>query len=556
MKEFHQRIEIINFNLQLQSPPSWLMFGKDVHSKIYFIGLACLAASLPLSVFTTSVFEIILATNWLLEGNFKGKWRKFRERKSLWFILSIYLIFLAGLVFTTDFAYAFHDLRIKLPIFVLALIMGLSEPITAKQFKWVLLFLVAGVFAGSMCSMAVLTGIFEYAYSDPREISLFVDHIRFSLLINLAIFFLLYLILNPGITKSRRERTLYTLLLSWLVVFLFILQAITGIVVFLAVGFILFWFNLHMVPTKVLKRALAVFMIIGILIGLSILGKSISRFYKVEKIDCKSIEQTTLNGNPYSHDFSQDFIENGHYIWLYFCEPELRKEWNLVSEFDYDSKDSLGNEIKYVIIRYLTSKGLRKDSAGMAELDRADIRLIEQGKANYIFGKKFSMYNQMYLILWQIDVFRKNGNPSGHSVTQRILYLQAAIDIIRDNFWYGVGTGDVINSYLAYYKKIDSPLSERWRLRAHNQLLTFLLTYGIFGFIWILIGFLYPVYLERKWNDYFMIVFLLVGFFSMLNEDTLETHTGVSFFAVFYSLFLFARRNIKPDLLAHEKPDK
>ncbi len=532
------------------------MFGKDVHSKIYFIGLACLAASLPLSVFTTSVFEIILAANWLIEGNFKGKWRKLRERKSLWFILSIYLIFLAGLVFTTDFDYAFHDLRIKLPIFVLALIMGLSEPITSKQFKWVLLFLVAGVFAGSMSSMAVLTGIIDYAYTDPRETSLFVDHIRFSLLIDLAIFFLLYLILNPGMTKSRRERVLYTLLLSWLVVFLFILQAITGIVVFLAVGFILFWVYLHKVPTVVLKRTLTAFMIIGTLIGLSILSKSISRFYKVEKVDRENIEQTTLNGNTYSHDFSQDFIENGHYIWLYFCEPELRKEWNLVSEIDYDSMDSLGNEIKYVIIRYLTSKGLRKDSAGMAELGKEDIRLIEQGKANYLYGKKFSMYNQMYLILWQIDVFRKNGNPSGHSVTQRILYLQAAIDIIGDNFWYGVGTGDVINSYSAYYKKINSPLSERWRLRAHNQLLTFLLTYGIIGFIWILVGFLYPVYLERKWNDYFMIVFLLVGFFSMLNEDTLETHTGVSFFAIFYSLFLFARRNIKPDLLKNERPDK
>ncbi len=138
------------------------MFGKEVHSKIYFIGLACLAASLPLSVFTTSVFEIILAANWLLAADFNGKIRKLKERRSLWFILSIYLVFLAGLIITKDFAYAFHDLRIKLPIFVLALIMGLSEPITAKQFKWVMLFLISGVFASSLCSMAVLTGIIDY----------------------------------------------------------------------------------------------------------------------------------------------------------------------------------------------------------------------------------------------------------------------------------------------------------------------------------------------------------------------------------------------------------
>ncbi len=531
------------------------MFGKEVHSKIYFIGLACLAASLPLSVFTTSVFEIILAANWLLEADFRSKLWKLRERRSLWFILSIYLVFLAGLVFTKDFAFAFHDLRIKLPIFVLALIMGLSEPITSKQFKWVLLFLVTGVFASSVSSMAVVTGIIDYTYTDPREISLFVDHIRFSLLIDIAIFSLVYMILDREMA-TRWERIIYSMLLGWLVIFLFILQAITGIIIFLGVGFILFWVYLHKVPTVVLRWTLAVFMIIGTLIGLSILTRSIGRFYKVEKIDRENIEQTTINGNPYTHDFSQEFIENGHYIWLYFCEPELRKEWNLVSEIDYDNQDSLGNEIKYIIIRYLTSRGLRKDSAGMAQLGSEDIRLIEQGKANYLHGKKFSLHNQMYLIFWQIDVFRKNGNPSGHSVTQRILYLQAALDIIGDHFWIGVGTGDVMTAYSAHYQKVNSPLSERWRLRAHNQLLTFMLTYGIIGFIWILVGILYPVCLERKWNDYFMIMFLLVGFFSMLNEDTLETHTGVSFFAFFYSLFLFARQNFKPDLTEHGKPDK
>ena len=103
------------------------MFGKEVHSKIYYIGLACLAASLPLSVFTTSVFEIVLSANWLLEGQFKGKIRKFRERKSLWMFLSVYMIFLAGLLFTKDFTYAFHDLRIKLPLLLLPLIFGTSR---------------------------------------------------------------------------------------------------------------------------------------------------------------------------------------------------------------------------------------------------------------------------------------------------------------------------------------------------------------------------------------------------------------------------------------------
>ncbi len=81
-----------------------------------------------------------------------------------------------------------------------------------------------------------------------------MDHIRFSLLIDLGIFSLFYMILNPDMIKSVTERILYILLLCWLVVFLFILQAITGIVIFLAVGFILFWVYLNKVPYGGFKK--------------------------------------------------------------------------------------------------------------------------------------------------------------------------------------------------------------------------------------------------------------------------------------------------------------
>ena len=86
------------------------MFGKEVHSRIYFIALACLAASLPLSIYTTSMFQLILLGNWIFEGRFAEKWVMFRERKSIWLILSVYLVFLIGLIYTSDFDYALHDL--------------------------------------------------------------------------------------------------------------------------------------------------------------------------------------------------------------------------------------------------------------------------------------------------------------------------------------------------------------------------------------------------------------------------------------------------------------
>jgi len=109
------------------------MFGGKIHSGIYLIGLMGLAISLPLSVFSTSLFLIILVTNWVLEGQFPAKFQHIRARKSLWFIISIYLIFILGLIFTKDFSYAFHDLKIKLPFFLIPLVICTSSPLSRKE---------------------------------------------------------------------------------------------------------------------------------------------------------------------------------------------------------------------------------------------------------------------------------------------------------------------------------------------------------------------------------------------------------------------------------------
>ncbi len=517
------------------------MFGKVVHSRAYVISLACLAASLPLSIFTTSVCLIVLFGNWVLEGRFREKWKVFRHRRSIWLILSVYLVFLVGLLYTSDYSYAFHDLKIKLPLVVLPVIVGTSPPISRSELKWILLALVAGVVIGTLASVSVLVGIIDVPFKDMREISLFISHIRFSLLINMAIFSLVYMIFTRDFSSKKWEPIVYTVTMIWLIIFLFILQAITGILIFLVVSYVIFWIYLFRVWNIVLRWTLAVFMLAALLIGISLLTKSLGRFYKVEKVDPKTIEQTTMSGRPYVHDYNSPFIENGHYIWLYLCEPELEQEWNRISSIDYNGVDAQGNSIKYTLIRYLTSMGLKKDSVGVSRLGPEDIKCIEQGKANYLYGKKWSFYAKIYEILWQFDVYRKGGNPSGHSVTQRILYLQAATGIIREHLLFGVGTGDVRSAYEEYYDRMGSPLKERWRLRAHNQFLTFLVTYGIIGFLWIMFSLLFPVYLEGKIKGYFILMFLMVAMLSMLNEDTLETHTGVTFFAFFYCLFLLAK---------------
>jgi hypothetical protein len=285
---------------------------------------------------------------------------------------------------------------------------------------------------------------------------------------------------------------------------------------------------------------IAVLLVIPLL-SVAYITKSIAEFYKIEDINPEKIDKKTINGRTYHHDFKNRQLENSEYVWLYLCEEELRNEWNKISIYNYDSLDKRGQEVKYTLIRYLTSKGFRKDSAGISKLDKEDIKNVEEGLANFIYRNKTGLKPLIYNLIWQIDVYRKGGNPSGHSITQRIEYLKTAIQIIRSNFWLGVGTGDLQLSFDHQYELNDSQLSPRWRLRAHNQFITFFVAFGITGFIYCIFALVYPVFLEKKFKDYFFMMFFLIALLSMLNEDTLETHAGATFFSFFYSLFLFGQ---------------
>ncbi|MBN2520959.1 MAG: O-antigen ligase family protein, partial [Bacteroidales bacterium] len=364
-----------------------------------------------------------------------------------------------------------------------------------------------------------------------------------AILINIGIFSGLYLLIIQNKQLKRYEKYCLAFTILWLSIFLIILKSFTGILLLIIVGYGHLFYFITRIKNEKIKKALKVsFFIIPLIIIIYII-RSVIIYYNIEKIDFSKLEQYTINGNPYQHCTNIYGFENGNYVWINICEKELKEEWFKRSEFEYDGKDKKGQSIKYTLIRYLASKGLKKDSAGMSELTDKDIKNIELGKANYLFGKKFSFYPRIYELIWEIDNFLHGGNPSGHSITQRIVYIKTGLLIFKDNFFIGTGTGDVKLSFNKKYEETGSDLSKKWRLRAHNQFITFMLTFGIIGFLWISFAVLYPIRLEKKWNNYFFVLIFGITMLCMINEDTLETHVGASMIAYFYSLFLLGYEN-------------
>jgi len=182
---------------------------------------------------------------------------------------------------------------------------------------------------------------------------------------------------------------------------------------------------------------------------------------------------------------------------------------------------------------------LRKDANGMKQLRPEEIRAVEHGVANYLYMERFRLYPRIYEVIWEIDRYRMGYDPNDKSIVQRYLYLEAGWEIARQHLLFGVGNGDVKQAFQDYYESTDSPLKEIRRRRAHNQYLTFMISFGIPGMIICLFSLVAPIFLARRGRSFLATGFMILLLISMVNEDTLETATGVVFTAFFYSIFIF-----------------
>ena len=528
--------------------------------------------SIPLSKFMMSVAQFTLAGILILEyirlGEVKAHFRRYPVIAHIfltipmifyWFVVSffrifarflrkdnmpaivfssLYLLHIMGLIFTVDFDYALKDLRIKLPLLVLPVIFTVSETLDWKKFRTLMLFFIGAVTAGTLISTYVLL---TQEVDNLRDISQFISHIRFSLLIGIAVFTLAYFITRQA-GFAKYMQALFVIILVWLGVYLLLSASITGLVVlFIALFVMAIHYTLK--RKNIYSRMATVILILAPVILLVYLMGVVTDVYKIHKVNIESLEKETALGNLYWHDTSNLQIENGHYVWLYIATDELREAWNQRSNLDFDGQDNKGQLLQFTLIRYMTSKGLRKDAEGISKLSDDDIYLVENGEASYHYHERSEFYIRLYKIIWEVQQYLRTGDPSGYSAMQRVEYWKTSYMIIKQQPLVGVGTGDMNIAFEHQYEIMDSPLKPEFRWRSHNQFLSITVGFGLIGIIWFLVVLLYPPIKTGRLNDYFFLAFFVIMLVSMISEDTIETQAGVTIFAFFTSLFLFGKKD-------------
>ncbi len=510
------------------------MLGSRFHYCTYLTSIALLTFGISTSEFLMSVASIALAANWLLEGKFREKFQLLWQRKvpiALSLIFLIYLIWMAG---TSNIDEGLKELRLRLPLLLFPVVLGSIQSFSPGVRVWIIRWFIFSTFISTAISVGVYLRWLPSSadLSDIRNISVFISHIRLSLLICVSIVCSLYFVL-----QLKQHRLVYVLAILWFVGFLYLIQSATGFVIlFILIPFFAFFIVKRQ---QSLVPKLLVALVSAAMIGGSIyyVIQAKNQYFEVQEVQCNTVMEGTAKGEPYFHDLDNTQLENNNYIWRNIHFESMREAWNERSDMDVSGKDNKGQQLEATLIRYLTSKGVCKDRDGVEALTEEDIRRIENGSASVV-QDKIGINKRLDEIFWEFNAYHNGGNPGGNSVVMRLEFWKTARALIRDNFWFGVGTGDGKQEMQATYERTQSVLDKKWHLGSHNEYLSTLVKTGVVGFAIFIFALVYPLFYKRHWN-FLYLSFFAIAILSFAAENTLETQPGVAFFGFFNAWMLF-----------------
>ncbi len=506
---------------------------RSVHFWIYYFGLCLLVISLPASRFMLTMSLMLLSVNWLAEANFRERIKKYLSSKPAIAFTLIFGLNALGLLWSKDPGYAFNnDLLVKLPALFMPVIFVTSPMPDIKKIRILLLLFISSVVTVSFIGLSVR--IFQSPV-DFREASPFVPSIYYSMMLLLAAFQLPLLI-----KQISDNRILYFICLAisgWLIFFLFYLRSLSGLASLSGVLLFLSVLIIKSHRSAFLKISFTSVLILLFGFALWLSANMYKRTHLEAETDYHALQEYTLQGNRYFHDTTNILRENGHLVYIYIADDELKDVWNEKSELDYYGHDLSDNHLRHTLYRYMSSKGLRKDKQGFTYLTDSDIQAVEKGTTNHLYVKWPGMFIRVHQMMMGVYIYKKTSytNPAWSVLTERIDLWRASWQAFIKYPLLGWGTGSILHAVEYGLEKNDSALTGE-NMKPHNQYIYILLNMGLFGLVVTVLLYSFIIMRTKVYRIFIYNVFIIVSTINFLANNSLESQVGHSFF-VFFTLF-------------------
>jgi len=150
------------------------------------------------------------------------------------------------------------------------------------------------------------------------------------------------------------------------------------------------------------------------------------------------------------------------------------------------------------------------------------------------FPKPFERLNNVFTTLSAENIDK----TSGESTAVRLLIWHESVEIIKSNFWTGVGTGDANDVLQNRYKENGLTGALEHNLNTHNQFFQTTIALGAAGLLVLLVLTVGVLIYALINNQTLLILFSLIIILNFLVESMLQTQSGNLFFVGFLGILL------------------
>lgn len=162
-----------------------------------------------------------------------------------------------------------------------------------------------------------------------------------------------------------------------------------------------------------------------------------------------------------------------------------------------------------------------------------------------------SLQERIAYMIWDWQQYQQNAGDN-YSDAERWISLKVGLKMWTDNFWIGVGVGDLPSEIQRLVSQMFPAYTHDPRL-PHNQFIYILAGSGMLGLIGSLLAFAAPFFGGPHRRFYLFAVFQIMVFLSFMVEYTIETSIGVAWY-LFYTLWFrkMALAELDPPLQASQ----
>lgn len=477
------------------------------------------------SLMSWGQFGLGIAVVW--SGNWREKFQNLKKNRYLLGLASIFLFFLIGMIYSKNIEEGLFQLKLKLPLLVIPLLVSTFTPITKTELKWIFHAIFGGVIASMIAGILVYFEILEPSVSDMRKYSPLISNVRLGTILVFSIFSCVYIV----VTKQLKllHDTFYIVFIILCFGFLAVIQSLTGYIAFIFLLLVTSFYFLIKYRKYLLFSITILVSIVVIVISYQLFMTEWNRVHILDKVNFSELPKSTKEGTLYRHDTLSSYTINGHYVWHNVCFFEINKAWSKRSSFSPKDNNKIGYNITETLIKYLTSKGLKKNRESVESLSDNEIRAIEKGVYNYVYLNPLDIRWRFHQISEELFYYHLSQDPNDKSLAIRLEIWKHTISVIKRTIFFGVGTGDAQDELNLELKSSKTKLKKEKWMNPHNQYLSLLLSLGLIFTIIILVLIFNPLIAIKKIHFLFLVT-LSISFVSFLNENVFDTQAGCTQF--------------------------